>query len=378
MGLRMIRAVIDVQTVTPQRSGIGEFTRQVTLNLLRHFHHRISLSLYDGTRIAPVRSEEDCEKFWQRMRPGSIYAVRHQFRLPLLLSPKAHDIFLSPDFIIPLLNVRVPMVAVIHDLIPLIMDVQGTRKAKMLPLYRAVCKMTLARCARVLTVSEHSKHDIINLLAGDNTRIDVVYSGVETIDHPTPPVSPLLHRLQPQRYFLYVGRSDLYKGIDTLISAFRRFKDKHAGPFSLVLAGAVSRNHEEYYRAILSDGPYRDDIIQAGYVPESELAWLYLNANALVHPSLYEGFGVPPVQAMACGTPVVCSNRASIPEITGGAALMIDPLDDEQFTAALLRIVEDSDLRSAYIEKGKERAQLYQWKYTAEHVLASFERALSA
>ncbi len=376
----MIRAVLDVQSVTPQRSGIGEFARQVALNLVRHFPDRIALSFYDGTTISRVSSEEDCEAVWRTMPEGSMYAAGNQFRLPFLLTSKTFDIFLSPDFIIPYLNGRVPMIAIIHDLIPLIIteSVRDTRKAKMIPLYRALCRLTLARCARVLTVSECSKLDIISLLHGDEHLIDVVYNGVNFFDNPVAPVGEAMLRFRPNRYFLYVGRSDVYKGIDKLIFAFEQFRANHSQQFSLVLAGAVSDRHKEYYDGILRNCRFSSDIIQAGYVPDAELAWLYQNATALVLPSLYEGFGVPPVQAMAYGTPAVCSNRASLPEITGGAALLIDPENPHDISDALARIATDSDLRRSLVEKGKTRSRIFQWKNTAELVMRSLEAAVGA
>ncbi len=372
----MIRLVIDSQSVTPQRSGIGEETRQITMALLGRFRNAVEVHLYNGSRIVPVRSVEEARDVWQTMGKANLYGIAHQLRLPILLSRKKYDVYLSPTPIVPFLNVRVPMIAIINDAISFAIPqyFRQSKRAKLSRIFRIIHQLCIARCKRILVISHHSKKDVMSIFSCPEEKIDVTYlGGPDRFDD-----TNVTGRkdVTPGQYLLYVGRRNLYKGIDLLIRAFAVMKSETGSPIKLLFAGEPDALQEQYYASCIAGTSCADDIITAGYVSDSELAWLYENALALVHPSLYEGFGLTPLYAMSYGTPVVSSNRASLPEVVGDAALLIDPENTEQFANALIRICTDERLRGSLIEKGKVQARKFDWNGTAENILRSIRKAI--
>ena len=371
----MMRLVIDSQAVTPRRSGIGEETRRIVTMLLEHFSAAVELFLYNGVKIVRTRSLEEAEEVWMHCGKTQMYDLIHQFRLPALLSGKKYDVFLTPDAIPPFLNFRVPMVAIINDTIPFAIPqyFKGTKKGRLLPVFRLIVRLTVLRCRRIVVISEHSRKDVMEYFSCPASKIDVTYlGGPET----SPPANPAKLALQPSGYFLYVGRRELYKGIQFLLRAFERFKKETGSSMKLVLAGEPDGRYEAFFSSIIAGMEYGSDVVNAGYVADAELSWLYANALALVHPSLYEGFGLPPLYAMSHGIPVVCSDRASLPEVVGDAALLIDPEDPDVFASALTRIFRDPEMRDQLAAKGRIQAGKFDWKLTTENVLSSLRKAL--
>jgi glycosyltransferase involved in cell wall biosynthesis len=296
-------------------------------------------------------------------------------RLPVLLSRRKYDIFLTPDAILPFLNFRVPMVAIVNDTIPFSIPeyFKGTKKVRLLYLFRFISWLAVLRCRRILVISEHSRRDVIRHFSCPPGKIDLTYLGGPEL-YPPAEVSGL--DISHRNYLLYVGRREYYKGIQYLLHAFESLKRETRSTVKLVLVGEPDPRFEAYYESIISGMEHRADVINTGYVNDDELSWLYIHALALVHPSLYEGFGLPPLYAMSYGTPVVCSNRASLPEVVGDAALIIDPEDGPGFVEALKRIVSDAGLRDDLVARGKIQAAKFDWKYTAANVVASLRRAL--
>jgi glycosyltransferase involved in cell wall biosynthesis len=372
----MIRLVIDSQSVTPRRSGIGEETRQITQALLRKFSEVVEVHLYNGSSILPVRSVEEANEIWRMMGKSRSYDLIHQFRLPLLLTKRKFDVFLSPEPIVPFLNFRVPMIAIINDVISFAIPeyFRNSKRARLAPVFRLMHHLCIACCKRIIVISNHSKKDVMSVFSCPEAKIDVTYLGGPD-KYSVAPAEPGLD-VKPRQYFLYVGRRNLYKGIDLLIRAFGAMKSGTQSATKLVFAGEPDAQHEEYYASLIAESGCAEDIITAGYVNDSQLAWLYQNALALVHPSLYEGFGLPPLYAMAYGVPVVCSDRASLPEVVGDAALLTDPENTGQFAEALRRISTDERLRESLIQKGTEQSRKFDWDSTADNILASIRKAV--
>lgn len=175
-------------------------------------------------------------------------------------------------------------------------------------------------------------------------------------------------------YFLFIGRLETKKNLGWLLVAFAWFKEGGKLPHKLVLAGkkGYGFEHEWQKRNIEWD----DDVVQPGYVASEDIASLYAGAEAFVFPSMYEGFGLPLLEAFACGTPVIASQTTSLPEVGGEAVLYIDPEKPEEITAAMERIVSDQELRAALIAKGSERIKFFSWKKTAGATWVELERIL--
>jgi glycosyltransferase involved in cell wall biosynthesis len=174
--------------------------------------------------------------------------------------------------------------------------------------------------------------------------------------------------LQPGRYFLHVGTVEPRKNLLRLLRAFERISRADPRAPDLVFVGGSGWRNREFYRAI-ETSPAGSRVRLMGYLPEHDLAALYSASLATVYPSLYEGFGLPPLEAMACGAPVVTSNTSSLPEVVGDAALLVDPRDVGAIEAALVQVKEDPVLREALRAKGLQRAKQFSWDVTARRTL---------
>ncbi|MDD5771926.1 MAG: glycosyltransferase family 1 protein [bacterium] len=222
----------------------------------------------------------------------------------------------------------------------------------------------------VITVSEFTKREILNNFAYPEEKIRVIYHGVRKMFSPQ---SEQNIRITKEKYginsdyFLYVGAINLRKNILRILEAFKIFSENNKMA-NLVLTGNLSYGHQEILDKIYKL-KLESRVKLIGYMKNEELASLYSGAKALIFASLYEGFGLPAIEAMACGTPVLTSNMSSMPEITGGAACMVDPLDVSDIAKNLSVLAEDDNLRKMLSEKGLERARIFSWEKAARETL---------
>ena len=231
------------------------------------------------------------------------------------------------------------------------------------------------RATRILTVSEYTAKELVNAYGIDPQRIAITPCGIDhDVYHPVTDaatVEDCLRRYQlVAPYFMYVGRMEKKKNVTTLIQAFTEFKARRGvgDPHRLVLVGSQGFGFEDVQRSI-DQSPARSDIQLLGYVPERDLPSMLQTATALIQPSWIEGFGIPPVQAMACGCPVISSTGGSLPEICGDAPLFFTPSEPQELVQQLFRIVDDVDIRQQMRDRGILRAATYTWRRTAELTL---------
>jgi len=187
--------------------------------------------------------------------------------------------------------------------------------------------------------------------------------------------APITHHLQDQPYFVYIGRHDPYKGIDTMLRAFHEFIQLNPGTsYRLIIIGP----HDDRYpiTPLLHELKMERSVVLTGYLSKMALSTTLRNATALIMPSLYEGFGLPPLEAMAFGVPVLCSNRASLPEVVGDAALTFDPDNRSAFVQALTAISSNSRLRKTLKDKGQVRAAQFSWQKTAKRTVDVYESVI--
>jgi glycosyltransferase involved in cell wall biosynthesis len=230
------------------------------------------------------------------------------------------------------------------------------------------------RATRILADSEATRRDLMGQYGVDPAKIDVVYPGVEGLrrasDHEIAAVKAK-YRL-PDRYFLFLGTLQPRKNIERLVEAFRCYLDS-GGDASLVLVGKRGWLIED--TLIRAEQTLQSHLILPGYVSDDEVAALYSGALGLVFPSLYEGFGFPVLEAMHCGTPVLCANTSSLPELTGEAAILVDPLDVRSIADEIARLDNDTDLRADLVRRGYEQVKPFTWKRAAELTLQTLEKA---
>ncbi|MEW6088478.1 MAG: glycosyltransferase family 1 protein [bacterium] len=226
----------------------------------------------------------------------------------------------------------------------------------------------------VITVSEFTKREIIKHFSYPGENIRVVYPGVRKMFKPQSEssINSAKEKYAIKRdYYLYVGAITLRKNISRIIKAFKIFSDKNK-TIDLILAGNLSYGNEEILDEIIKLG-LDERVKLTGYIKNEELVSLYCGAKALVFPSLYEGFGLPVIEAMACGTPVIVSNTASMPEVVASAGCLVDPEDVSDIARNLFVLAEDDNLRKNLKEKGLNRAQMFSWEKAARETFKIYE-----
>lgn len=238
----------------------------------------------------------------------------------------------------------------------------------------------IKRLDMILTVSECSKTDIVDFCKISPDRVVVTPNGVD-LDTYCPGKKDEAIEILRQKYqisspyILYVSRIEHPgKNHVRLIKAFNILKAKLGIPHQLILAGSKWSRAEEVYE-IASESPYRDDILFLGFVANQDLPSLYRGADLFVFPSLFEGFGMPILEAMACGTPTICSNISSMPEVAGDAALLFDPHDEQDICDAMMKMISNGHLTDELIKKGLDRSQQFSWRNTALKTLEVINRA---
>jgi glycosyltransferase involved in cell wall biosynthesis len=230
---------------------------------------------------------------------------------------------------------------------------------------------------RIITGSQYIKDEIIEQLHYDAARVDVIHHGIDhdyfqRLDH------SLLNRFilendLPEKFILFVGSIEPRKNLKSALLAYNTLPNAFKKEYKFVLAGFSGWKNEEVMKIIKKE---KDNIVYLGYLSNEELAYLYNLASLFLYPSLYEGFGLPPLEAMACGTPVIVSNNSSLPEVCQDAAYYIDPRSIESISDGILKVISDNELRSALKQKGIDRANMFSWDTSARKHLSLFHEVL--
>jgi glycosyltransferase involved in cell wall biosynthesis len=277
------------------------------------------------------------------------------------------SVFFSPDGFIPL-GMGIPKVSMVHDVAYL--RYPEHLQPRIRSFYKKWMPRYLAYTDHIITVSEFSKSEII---AGYNIpadKISVVYNGITDAYKPVSEEQKKIARdryTNGRPYFVYLGAIHPRKNILTLVKAFEQFKSSHNSDHQLVLAGRASWHTEEVFKAI-AESKWKNSIHLPGYIATADATALVASAEAMIYPSLYEGFGLPLVEAMACGVPVICSNVSSLPEVAGNAALLFEPHDVEQLAHHMKSVADEESLRKELITLGHERSKFFSWDKAAEQV----------
>ena len=284
------------------------------------------------------------------------------------------DLIHSMAFVTPYVS-SVPSVVTVYDLSFIHYPDQFPRLRQ-----RYLARQTRRSCLsarRVVAISESGRHDIHRLFGVPLSHIDVINPGVEDVFHPRPAAEVDDFRRQkqlPARYVLHVGTLQPRKNIPTLINAFA---DLTIEDIVLVLIGGKGWQYDEIFERVRSLG-LEERVRFAGYVPGDELPLWYNAASVLVFPSHYEGFGMPVLEAMACGTPVIAAQTSAIPEAAGDAAMLFDPLDRTTLSERLAAVLDDPLTAAKMREQGLLQAKRYSWQNSAREMLAVYRKALSA
>ena len=230
----------------------------------------------------------------------------------------------------------------------------------------------IQNAAKIITVSESTRKDLIELFGIHPSKLSVIHLGLDRQYRPVEDKNAVRLTLDkygiPPNYILYIGKIQSRKNIIGLLQVFYILKNKYKVPHKLVMVGRSLWNTKREFQEIERLG-IKDDVIQTGHVPYSDLPAMYSGADVFVFPSFYEGFGLPPLEAMACGVPVVTSNTTALPEVLGDAALMDFPTNVEGLAQKVFLLLNDEHLRNTMREKGLKRASLFSWEETARKTL---------
>jgi alpha-1,3-rhamnosyl/mannosyltransferase len=297
------------------------------------------------------------------------YGIAEQWRMPPVLARVRCDLNHTLTYTAPLAQ-RHPLVLSIFDLIHLRYPQEYSR---IHPLYyRHVVRPLVRRARAVVTLSEASKHDLVALLGADPERVHVTPLAAEPRFAPQPPEAIArvcaAHDLAPG-YLLHLSNYRGHKNAEGVAHAFARLR-KEGTRVSLVLAG----NPPPVFRAWLDREGIADGVRMLRHVDDADLPTLYAGARAFVFPSRCEGFGLPPLEAMACGTPVIVSNVSSLPEVIGDAGLFVDPEDPAAIARAMADLISDDALHADLSARGRARAALFSWERVARETKALYER----
>jgi glycosyltransferase involved in cell wall biosynthesis len=241
-------------------------------------------------------------------------------------------------------------------------------------------RLSVRRASRVIAISASTAQDVTRFFGVPADRISVTYPGVDAAYQPVQDQSGLvefrhLHDL-PERFILFVGTLEPRKNVLMLLQAYAKFRQQTRNDFKLVLGGGVGWLYQAIFAAV-EELALKDDVILPGYIPEDELPLWYNAADVFAYPSLYEGFGLPPLEAMACGTPVIVSDASSLPEVVGDAAVLVNPHEPDEWAAALSLLCHDADLRADLASRGIERAQEFSWTRMARETIKVYRHVLS-
>ncbi len=233
-------------------------------------------------------------------------------------------------------------------------------------------RLTAHRCRRIITISESTRQDVISYLQVPPEKVVPIHLGVDELFRKVEDET-LLARFReehqvPEHFLLYLGTLEPRKNVERLVEAYAQVKRESGIPHKLVLGGAKGWLYDRIFARVRQLG-LEHEVVFTSYIPYDELPLWYNCADIFIYPSLYEGFGLPPLEAMACGTPVVTSSVSSLPEVVGSAALTVDPLDVDALSSAIRRILEDPALATQLAEAGLQRAATFSWRKMAERTL---------
>lgn len=350
--------------------GPGEYIKNIILNLARLDRENNYYIIINKDPAFLLRQDNfHFFKIPYLVRP---YFPLEQILIPYLIKRLRPDFAYFPNFNVPLIKLC-PYVVTIHDLIYLLYPKDS-------PSYLSFCyaRFMLRKAVHladiVITDSEYSRRDIIHYLKVLEKKVSVIPAGVGNGFKPmdkTPARAKIERKYNIKRDFiLYVGNHHYHKNISALIDAYSRLKEKSF--YNLVIAGKRSWRTKELEQKV-KKRKLQGDIIFTDFIPEGDLPWFYNAATCFVFPSLYEGFGLPPLEAMACGVPVIASNKGSLPEILGEAPIYIDPLKTEELKEAMEKVLTSTGLRQELREKGIMQAGSFSWLTSSNRICNIFK-----
>jgi glycosyltransferase involved in cell wall biosynthesis len=370
-----VHVVLDARYLSRLQSGVGHYTQRLVggLAAIDHQNRYTCIVVPDGRALAVSQPNVG----WCRTRVsfenhliGDLWLLGY---LPLRLRALRADVYHGPAVFLPLVKLGYRTVVTIHDLVSFLFPETVPRKYSLY--MRLMTRLAVRSADRIIAVSGATKADLQRVLRVPDARVVVIHEAVAP-QFGVPPapeaVETVVRRHGIRRpYCLFVGNLEPRKNLRRLIEAFALARARGVTGYQLVLAGTPAWLYGGIFGAVEAHG-LGADVAFTGYVPPADLPALYAGAACFVFPSLYEGFGLPVLEAMAAGTAVVASRTGAIPEVAGDAALLIDPTRPAEIADALATVLGDATLRERLIAAGRARAQGFTWEAVARQTLAVY------
>lgn len=358
-----MRIAIDMQTTLAQKTGMGFYVQNLvdTLERLDRTHEYV--------KILPSTEQDfnSARRWWW-----------DQVGFPRAAASSGADLWHQPAFSAPIRHGK-PLVVTIHDLIAI-------HFAEDIPLgsrlyFGKWMPFSYRFADHIIAISEYTKRDVINLLGLPDEQITVIHEAADEVFRPIRERDEL-ERVRAKyktgsRYILHVGTLNPRKNLEFLVRVFAVARKKVGPSWKLVITGKKGWYYEGLFQAVAALG-LQDSVVFTGYVDEADKPALYNAASIFAFPSLFEGAGLPPVEAMRCGVPVVSSNTSSLPEMVGAGGILLSPTDAKGWVRALTSLMTDASLRREYAAKGQKQAKRFSWERTARETIAVYERVLAA
>lgn len=374
-----MRIAINTRLLLPNKlEGLGWYTHEVCKRITQQHPEHEFIFLFDreyDPKFIYADNVKPVVLFPQARHPF-LFFYWFEISVRKALKKEKADLFFSPDGYLSL-STNVPSVPVIHDL-------NFEHYPEDLPwlvrkYYRYFFPKFAKKASRILTVSEYSKQDIANQYNISENNIDVSYNGINQKYHPiTEEVKEQMRAKYTNHcpYFIFVGSLHPRKNITRLFEAFDIFKERTGSNVKLVIVGDKywwNDQMEKVYQEMTHNG----EIIFTGHLPEEELNSVMGAALALTYVSYFEGFGIPLVEAMQCGIPVLSSDATALPEVAQGAAIYVNPFDKDSIARGMQELYDNPELRTQLIERGFQRKNAFDWQYTADAVWSTIEKTIN-
>jgi glycosyltransferase involved in cell wall biosynthesis len=372
-----MRVCIDISPAAHRKAGLGRHARELAerahrldpANEYSVFTYQPSSGQVPASLAhLPLLSVPLAAKPWRMS-----VLLAHYARIPMDGLFPGVDLFHGTDHLLPRFR-RIRSVFTLHDLIPLLFPEFH------LPLNRWFLNLMfpkfLSHADAIAAVSECTKRDAMRIYGVPEEKITIIYNGVDARFQPVHDADALRRARAayslPEAYILYVGTIEPRKNLTRLLEAYRALRQ--AGyPHKLVIVGAKGWLYQPVFDKMAELG-LESEVILPGYIADEDLPAVYTGSSLFVFPSLYEGFGIPPLEAMACGVPTLVSDTSSLPEVVGDAALQVSPTDVAAIRAGMERILTDPALARDLAARGPQRARLFTWEKAAEQLVALYRR----
>lgn len=359
-----MRVLINGLQLGENNSGVQFYTKHLYIAIKELRHTNIVTQLYQSNSCPSL-----FPLFLSSKKSRLVRIFNENFCLPRYFYKNGFDLFHSPNYVLPLF-IKSQSIVVVHDLITF--DFPSLCQRESVLYFRLFLPYSIWKADKIITVSKTVKKDILSRFKMSENKVVVIPLGVSNIFKRTVNKEVLLKYSINKKYILFVGNIEPKKNLVRLIKAYYNLICTKNISHKLVIAGKKGWKFEEVFK-IVQLLKLQESVIFTGYVPDHDLPVLYSMADLFVFPSIYEGFGIPPLEAMACETPVLASNAGALPETTGGNCLLVDPFSVDEIADGIYQMLTNAGLSDEFVTKGKKWVQQFCWEKVARKTLKIYE-----